>query len=115
MEHFFYLFSICPIFLFFVDIMLLFSCICPFTLIFVDIILLFFCICPFSLIFVDIILLFFAYVHLPAHKKNQELSLLILLHIFITLQHSMFHLVNFLCQFPDIRINMTGNQYNGTS
>lgn len=83
--------------------------------VFVDIMLLFSCICPFTLIFVDIILLFFAYVHLPAHKKNQELSLLILLHIFITLQHSMFHLVNFLCQFPDIRINMTGNQYNGTS
>ena len=99
----------------FVDIMLLFSCIFPFNLIFVEIILLFFCIFKFYLIFVDIILLFFAYVHLPAHKKNQELSLLILLHIFITLQHSMFHLVNFLCQFPDIRINMTGNQYNGTS
>ena len=63
MEHFFHLFSICPIFLFFVNIMLLFSCICPFTL-----------------IFVDIILLFFAYVHLPAHKKNQELSLLIFLY-----------------------------------
>lgn len=57
-----------------------------------------FCICPFA-----------------RPQKNQELSLLILLHIFITLQHSMFHLVNFLCQFPDIRINMTGNQYNGTS
>lgn len=57
-----------------------------------------FCICPFA-----------------RPQKNQELSLLILLHIFITLQHSMFHLVNFLCQFPDIRINMTGNQHNGTS